>query len=276
MIKTFLKEVVAIIVGKQAEDIIDMLDGNKYINEFLIAKKLGITINQTRNILYKISDHGLISSIRKKDKRKGWYTYFWKIEVLKSLEFLANIIDKRIEQLNHQIKSRETKEFYICEQCNIEVNAENALLHEFTCNECGKVYTLKNNTRMLKELKKEVGKLEEKSKLVQVEIDKEQEKVDKQRAKEIKKEAVEKAKKKAVAAAKRKATKKRLEKQTGKSIKKKLVGSKSKILALSVKKPKRKKKIVKKKAQVKKKKVVKKKLIKKKLVKKTKSVKKKK
>jgi len=209
MLKTFLKEVVVIVVGKQAEDIIDMLDGNKYINEFLIAKKLGITINQTRNILYKISDHGLISSIRKKDKRKGWYTYFWKIEVLKSLEFLANIINKRIEQLKHQIKSRETKEFYVCEQCNIEVSAENALLHEFTCNECGKVYTLKDNTKMLRELKKEVDKLEGKLKLVQEEIDKEQEKLDKQRAKEIKKEAAEKVKKRAVAAAKRRATKKK-------------------------------------------------------------------
>ncbi len=250
MLKTFLKEVVAIVVGKQAEDIIDMLDGSKYINEFLIAKKLGITINQTRNILYKISDHGLISSIRKKDKRKGWYTYFWKIEVLKSLEFLVNIINKRIEQLKHQIKSRETKEFYICEQCNIEVNAENALLHEFTCNECGEVYTLKDNTKMLRELKKEADKLEGKSKLIQEEIDKEQEKVDKQRAKEIKKELVEKAKKKAAATAKRRATKKRLEKQN----KKKPV----------------KKKVVKKKPV--KKKPVKKKIIKKKPVKKTKSV----
>jgi len=256
MLKTFLKEVVVIVVGKQAEDIIDMLDGNKYINEFLIAKKLGITINQTRNILYKISDHGLISSIRKKDKRKGWYTYFWKIEVLKSLEFLVSIINKRREQLKNQIKSRETKEFYICEQCNIEVNAETALLHEFACNECGEVYTLKDNTKMLKELKKEADKLEGRLKLIQREIDKEQEKFDKQRAKEIKKEAVEKAKKKAAAAAKRKATKKRLEKQTKKAIKKKPikkkvvkrkpVGSKSKILTSSVKKHKRKKKPIKK------------------------------
>ena len=239
MLKTFLKEVVVIVVGKQAEDIIDMLDGSKYINEFLIAKKLGITINQTRNILYKISDYGLISSIRKKDKRKGWYTYFWKIEVLKSLEFLANIINKRIEQLKHQIKSRETKEFYICEQCNIEVNAENALLHEFTCNECGEVYTLKDNTKMLKELKKEVDKLEGKSKLVQEEIDKEQEKVDKQRAKEIKKELAEKAKKKAAAAAKRKATKKRLEKKTKKKpVKKKVVKKKPQVKKKPVKKNK--------------------------------------
>ena len=262
MLKTFLKEVVAIVVGKQAEDIIDMLDGEKYINEFSIAKKLGITINQTRNILYKISDHGLISSIRKKDKRKGWYTYFWKIEVLKSLEFLENIISKRLEQLNNQIKSRETKEFYVCEQCNIEVNAENALLHEFTCNECGKVYSLKDNTKMLKELKKEVEKLEGKLKLVQEEIDKEQSKLDKQRAKEVKKEVVEKAKKKTVAAAKRKAAKKKLEKDTKKPVKKKVVRPSAYPKTRS--------------SGAKKKPVKKKVLVKKKVIKKTKSVKKKK
>ena len=254
MLKTFLKEVLSIVVGKQAEDIIDMIEGKKYVNEFLIAKKLGITINQTRNILYKISDYGLISSIRKKDKRKGWYTYFWKIEVMKSLEFLANRISKRLEQLKNQIKSRETKEFYICEQCNIEVNAENALLHEFTCNECGEVYSLKDNTKMLKELRKEVNKLEEKLKLVQEEINKERDKMDKQRAKEIKKEMAEKAKKKAAAAAKRKAAKKKLEKETKKPVKKKTIKKKSV-----------KKNVVKKKAPVKKK-----------SVKKTKSVKKKK
>ena len=270
MLKTFLKEVVAIVVGKQAEDIIDMLDGNKYINEFLIAKKLDITINQTRNILYKISDHGLISSIRKKDKRKGWYTYFWKIEIFKSLEFLRNLILKRIEQLNYQIKSRETKEFYVCEQCNIEVNAENALLQEFTCNECGAIYTLKNNTKLLRELKREVEKIEGKLKLVKEEIDKEQEKIDKQRAKEFKKEALEKEKKRKAAAAKRKATRKRLEKEKEKLAKKKLVKKKKPVKKKTVKKKPVKKKAVKKKKPIKKKKVVKKKS-----VKKNKSVKKK-
>ena len=90
-LKNFLRDVVVIIVGKQAETIIDFLDGNKYLNEFLIAKKLEITINQTRNILYKLSDHGIVSSTRKKDKRKGWYTYFWKIEIMKALEFLNDI-----------------------------------------------------------------------------------------------------------------------------------------------------------------------------------------
>ena len=121
-LKKILKEVVTLIAGKQAEDIVDLLDTKKHINEFIIAKKLDLTINQTRNILYKISDHGLVSYIRKKDKKKGWYTYFWKIEILKSLEFMKNNLLKRIDQLEHKIKSRETK--------NLDINI---LIVRFKC-----------------------------------------------------------------------------------------------------------------------------------------------
>ncbi|GAI81596.1 unnamed protein product, partial [marine sediment metagenome] len=195
MLKKFLKEVVIIVVGKQAEDIVDLLDSKKHVNEFLIAKKLGITINQTRNILYKISDYGLISSIRKKDKRKGWYTYFWKMEILKSLEFLRNSLIKKIGQINNQIKSRETRQFYLCEDCSIEFNEENALLHNFTCNECGKVLTLKDNTKILKELHKNLDKLKKELGLVNKEIKNEREKMEKKRSMEIKKAEKEKAKK---------------------------------------------------------------------------------
>jgi len=89
MLNKILKEIVVITVGKQAEPIADLLETNKHVNEFIIAKKLDLTINQTRNILYKISNYGLISSKREKDKKKGWYTYFWKFEILKCLEFLV-------------------------------------------------------------------------------------------------------------------------------------------------------------------------------------------
>ena len=77
----FLKSVVESLVNKQAVPIVDLLMEKKDLNEFLIAKKLGLTINQTRNILYKLSDYGLVSFIRKKDKRKGWYIYFWTLNI---------------------------------------------------------------------------------------------------------------------------------------------------------------------------------------------------
>jgi len=194
MLKDLLKEVISLVAGKQAEDIVDLLDEQKYVNEFVIAKKLNLTINQVRNILYKISDYGLVSSIRKKDKRKGWYTYFWKIEILKALEFLKENLTKKVDNINHQVKSRETKRFYVCERCHIELSEENALLNNFTCNECGALLTLKDNTKMIRDLARNKEKLERDLLVIEEEITKERGKEDKKKAKEIKR--IEKEKKK--------------------------------------------------------------------------------
>jgi len=188
MLDKLLKEIIVLIAGKQAEKLVDILDTKKYVNEFIIAKKLDLTINQTRNILYKISDYGLVSFIRKKDKRKGWYTYFWKIEILKCLEFLKSNLLKKIDQLNHQIKSRATKEFYVCERCHIEFTEENALIHDFTCQECGNILSRKDNTGAIKEYNKELDKLRKDLELIEEEINKEKEKVEKGKTREAKKE----------------------------------------------------------------------------------------
>jgi transcription factor E len=220
MIKKFTKEVVGNLVGKPAEDIVDLLDSKKYTNEFIIAKKLNLTINQIRNILYKISDYGLVSSLRKKDKKKGWYTYFWKIEELKSLEFLKSNLLKQIDQVSNQIKSRETKQFYVCEKCNIEFNEENALLHDFTCNECGEVFTMKDNQKTVKEMKKNVDSLKDKLNLVENEISIEKEKQNKEKEKVLKKEQKEKDQKRAEVAMKRKIERDKLKKEKEKNNKK--------------------------------------------------------
>lgn len=208
-LKKFLKETISLIVGKQAENIIDFLDNEKYINEFLIAKRLDITINQTRNILYKLSDHGLVSSIRKKDKKKGWYTYFWKLEILRSLNFYKNFLKKRVDQISPQIDSRELKTFYVCETCNIEYNEENALLYDFKCNECGSIFTVKDNSKVLRELKKNLDKQNKELEFLEEEISQERDRVDKKKLKEIKKEEQEKIRKRLE---KRKLTQKKFKK----------------------------------------------------------------
>ncbi|MCK5043384.1 hypothetical protein KAR52_00050 [Candidatus Pacearchaeota archaeon] len=247
MLKDFLKEVVVIVAGKQAEEIAGLLDNKKHVNEFLIAKKMEITINQTRNILYKISDHGLVSFIRKKDKKKGWYTYFWKIEVLKSLEFLKEILVKNINQIEHQIKSREAKRFYICERCNIEFNEENALLHNFTCDDCGDLFVIKDNSKVLRDFDRNLNKLKKELELVEKDIQEEQEKIDKKKEREFKKEQKEKAE------AKKKAKEKLVKKTPKKSVVKKEKTKKT------LRKKATKKKLVKKTSNKKKTKSVKKK-----------------
>jgi len=267
MLNDLLKEVIIIVAGKQAEEISDLIHNKKHVNEFIIAKKMDITINQTRNILYKISDHGLVSSIRKKDKRKGWYTYFWKLEIVKSLEFLRNILHKRMQQVESQIKSRETKEFYVCETCHIEFNEENALLRDFICGECGQVFSKKDNTKMLKELRKILEKLKRELAVVNEEMETEVAKDEKKRLKEI---AKIKAEKKRITAQKKAARKKLIKKSVKEKIpaKKKLVKKKSPVKSKKkiTKKAPGKKKIAKK--QVKKKALAKKKPMKKKIIKK--------
>ena len=70
------------------------------------------------------------------------------------MEFLNQILLKQIEQINNQINTRESKQFYVCDRCNIELTGERALLYNFTCNECGEIFKIKDNLKLLKELKK--------------------------------------------------------------------------------------------------------------------------
>jgi transcription factor E len=196
MLKNFFRDAIAVIVGKPSENIADLLYSKNPVNEFLIAKKLGLTINQTRNLLYRISEQGLVSSIRKKDKKKGWYTYFWKLEPIKCLEFLKKILIKKIEQTNSQINSRQTKRFYVCERCNLEFNEENALFYDFTCRECGNVFKLKDNSKLLRALKKNLTKSKNELQEIEKEIEKEEEKEEKRKIKELNKKKLEISRKK--------------------------------------------------------------------------------
>ena len=117
-----LKKIVSDVAGTEAEKIVDLLYDKKNVNEFLIAKKLVLTINQTRNILYKLADEGLVTFIRKKDKKKGgWYTYFWTLSTGRSLIKFKEKILKNIEQMQHQLNSRTTKRFFICKLCTGEI-----------------------------------------------------------------------------------------------------------------------------------------------------------
>jgi transcription factor E len=241
MLNKFLEEVVILTVGKQAKEIAELLNSPKHVNEFTIAKKMDITINYTRNILYRISDHGLVSYIRKKDKKKGWYTYFWKFEILKALKFLKKILKKREEQLNNQLKSRETKQFYLCKKCNVEFNQENALVNDFSCNECGDIMDLKDNAKEIKSLKRELSGLTKQKELINIEIQKEEEKIEKIKLKQLKKQGK---------LLKKTPLKKKSTKAVKKPVKKKVVKKKpvkKKVVKKPVKKKVVKKKVVKKK-----------------------------
>lgn len=196
MLDKILKEMVVSLLGKDNEKIAELLNSNKYVNEFKLAEKLEITINQTRNLLYKLSNYDLVSSVRKKDKKKGWYTYSWHFKILKCLEFMKKKYLKKKEQTETQISRRKENQFYVCESCNLEHSEDKALLMNFTCDECGELLTLKDNTNLLKALEKNLKKIQKELEEIGIEITLEKKKFEKKKLAGLRKEKRELEKKK--------------------------------------------------------------------------------
>ncbi len=154
-----LYEAVEGIVGKTGHAIVDLLKNKKNVDEFKIANKLKITINQARNMLYKLYEHNIVNFIRKKDKRKGWYIYYWTLNTQKSLGYLLILKKREMQQLLSLLKSRKSKRFYQCKGCDIELSEESALNHEFLCPECGNLLQITESDERINEINRNINKI---------------------------------------------------------------------------------------------------------------------
>lgn len=229
-----LTELVEEITGPENGVIVEILFNKKDVNEFLIAKKMNLTINQVRNILYKLSAQGLVSFIRKKDNRKGWYIYYWTLDTLKSMVKIEEKLKREIDELKSKLNEREMERFYNCKSCNIEVKEEKALENDFTCEECADVYTLVDNTNYVRDIKGRITRKEKDYQLIEAEVNE----LKSKRSKEITKTNEASAKKKKEESAAKRAEKKALLAKTEKAAgKKKPV---KKVVKKAAKKPAKK------------------------------------
>ncbi|MEM2956265.1 MAG: hypothetical protein QW041_01675 [Candidatus Pacearchaeota archaeon] len=204
-----LKELVVQVAGKNTEAVIDILKDGKPINEFKIADRLKMTINQARNILYKLYNQNIVSFVRKKDEKKGWYIYSWSLNVPKALERLKILKEKELNNLNYQLNSRENKRFYNCPNKCTEFNEESAMLHHFTCPECGTVLQLESSEELTKDLKNKIVKTKQEI----IDIDNELKKIESIRLMKLEAERLAKKKKRLIAIKRaRKKNKKKIKK----------------------------------------------------------------
>ncbi len=162
MKEKLLKKIISDLGGTGSEILVDTLYEKQNVNEYLIAKKLKTTINKTRNLLYKLADEGLVSFLRKKDKKKGgWYTYFWSLDIKKSFLKFKEKLSMEIEKLQKELKNTLKERHFFCKNCNIQYDEENAMIHEYTCPECGQVLEIKSNEEITAKINSEIKKKEE-------------------------------------------------------------------------------------------------------------------
>ena len=219
-----LKDIVSSIVGLSASRIVDLLYEKKNVNEFIIAKSLKLTINQTRNILYKLADEGLVSFVRKKDRKKGgWYIYFWTLNSGKSLlKFKQNIVKER-DNFKEQRDVKKSKQFYYCRNDSIEFSDEVALLNQYICPECGEVLNPKDQKADIDDLEKKLVKLDILIMELNKEIEDIQEKENKVLHRKLRAEVKKKVKERLLRKKEREklAKKEKKEKKHGKKLKRK-------------------------------------------------------
>ena len=68
---TEIDDLVVNFAGEDVLPLVTLLKGKENVSEFVIADRLNVTVNQVRNMLYRLHKSNLVTFTRKKDKKKA-------------------------------------------------------------------------------------------------------------------------------------------------------------------------------------------------------------
>lgn len=155
-----IEEVASRVAGEDVIPLVRTLKNRKDVSEFKLATETKKEINLVRNMLYRLYNANLVTSIKKKDKKKGWYIYYWTFNT-KQLRYLAvELKRKRLEKLKERLEREEAEQYYVCDDKCIRLDFEQSTNFEFKCPECGKLVGLEDNTERIQQIQKEIKEVE--------------------------------------------------------------------------------------------------------------------
>ena len=155
----YVKELTQYIAGDAATNLVFLIKDKSNVSEFKIAEKLDITVNQTRNILYKLQDKNLVFFTRKKDKKKGWYIYYWTFDKPRARDLILDLKIIKQQKLRKILRDEKQGNVYACPNKDIRVDAETALEYQFKCPECDSVLIEEDVKKRSDKIKGELDKL---------------------------------------------------------------------------------------------------------------------
>ncbi len=161
-----VEEVTAEVAGEDVVPLVRALYKRKDVSEFKVAERIGKEVNQARNMLYRLYDANLVSFTRRKDKKKGWYIYYWTLKPGRIKPLLKSIRKKQLDALKERLRKESESQFYICSTKCVRLDFEKATDFEFKCPECGEIMNQENNALNIAGLKKGIVKLEKELKSI--------------------------------------------------------------------------------------------------------------
>ncbi len=157
-------DVVSEVAGADVIPLVKALRNKSNVSEFKLADQIKKEINLTRNMLYRLYDNNLVSFIRKKDKKKGWYIYYWTFNQKRIKDLLSESKKRRLEKLTERLNREKTTQFYMCASKCLRLDFEQSHDFNFKCPECGLLLDMEDNSKKIKELQFEIDKLLKESK----------------------------------------------------------------------------------------------------------------
>lgn len=246
--RKLIEEVASRVAGEDVIPVVNALMNKRDVSEFTLAENTKMEINIVRNMLYRLYNANLVTSIKRKDKTKGWYIYYWTLNLPRFQYLAKDIMRRRLTSLQERLERENSSHFYICPRNCIRLNFEQATDFEFKCPECGDLLYQDDNAKKIKDIEKEIKHLKAElkkklppmpklpeSKLAKEEAEeklREAEKIEVKSAKKTKKKASKKVKQKkskkkqnktkktAKAKSKEKSARKITKKKSKKSVKK--------------------------------------------------------
>jgi transcription initiation factor TFIIE subunit alpha len=135
-----------------------LVEKGENVSEFLIAEHLQMGINHVRNALYRLQESNLVTFLRKKDKKKGWYIYYWTFNSVQAKVLITKLYGERVENLQKRLKN-ENADFLTCRRKCLRISFDNALENDFKCSECGGVLKQIDNKKQIAAIRKELEEL---------------------------------------------------------------------------------------------------------------------
>jgi len=114
-----------------------------------IAGATGMRINIIRKVLYDMFGKALITGIRVKDEKKGWFVYRWRAKRDQAENFIENQKKKILDRLQKRLEYEESSEFYHCGNTSCpRIKFDYAMELLFKCPNCKKSINMVNNEKV--------------------------------------------------------------------------------------------------------------------------------
>ena len=127
-----------------------------------IASATGLKIKTVRKSLYDLFGRSLITGVRVRDPKRGWFVYRWKAQRDQTDGFIQTQKKKILKRLLQRLEYEEAHEFYYCgTQTCVTRTFEESMESFFRCPTCQKPLNRIDNADLKAALRWKIKQLEE-------------------------------------------------------------------------------------------------------------------